>query len=181
MPYYWKLLSAEILLEDSITQYFFDKIDPTTFLLAWNARRILGDLLKKENKESPWLKYVKENYKNVDIDKMIKHLKLHSNFFKHADWKKDEVKEILCEEWLLEYILWEAIWNYEILKNKITFKMDIYKSYIMYKSYYLYINDFDFEINLKNKIDNITKKFWKIITKKDFYENYLLNKEIWKQ
>lgn len=178
MAYFWKLEAAEILLDDSIIQYFNDKIDPTTFLLAGNARRILNDLLKKEWKESPWLKFAKEN--NADIKRMLNELKLHSNFFKHADKNKDEIKQIICEEWYLDFIIPEAIWIYLELTSKYTSLMKLYNSYFMYRNRE-FLQEWEWNSELvKEIIENITIN-WKEATKQNFYNIYLENKKLWKQ
>lgn len=181
MTYYSKIDSAKILLEDSISNYFNDKITPSSFLLAGNARWLLSDLLEKQNKKSPWLEYVKQNHNWTNISEMIKNLKLHSNFFKHSDREHDEIKEILCEEWFLEFILWEAIWNYEELTSKLTLIMHTFRTYFIYKSYYLLNSKKEENNELYTLFEKMTSDHWKIVTKKEFYDIYLLNITQWIQ
>lgn len=179
--YYSKIQGAEIFLDDSITQYFNDKIDPTSFLLAWNARWILRDILSNKWIKTPSFSYVEENHPEADIKEMVLNLKKHANFFKHVnkkDWE-DENTSILCEEWWLEYILWDALGCFVKITWKPTPLMNIYHAYNMYKGYNKYWDD-----NQNNKLfssfKKMTQDLWRVATKWEFYKVYKLNKKEWK-
>jgi len=163
MTYFSKVESAKILLEDSIDNYFNNKITPSAFLLAWNARRILRDLLKKKWQISASYKWVQDNT-DTNIDDIEKDLREHSNFFKHSDRKNDEIKQILCTEWMLEIILYDTVFMYKQFVWESTHKMKRFTWYWNFTK-----RDDIPDKDMQEKMYGIIKVLWKVPTKLEFY------------